>query len=59
MFIIQEYNLIKSVLSIGSNFIKPMIEKWHLNHQVDDCLINFDIVLDKYFERSAKKNVLY
>ena len=55
MFIIQEYNLIKSVLSIGSNFIKPMIEKWHLNHQVDDCLINFDIVLDKYFERSAKK----
>lgn len=38
VFIIQEYNLIKSVLSIGSNFIKPMIEKWHLNHQVDISL---------------------
>lgn len=53
--IISSGTITKAIISIGSNFIKPMIEKWHLNHKVDDCLINFDIVLDKYFERSAKK----
>ena len=53
--IIQKYALLKGIIAISSKFIKPKLEKWHINNKVDDCLINYDLVLYKYFERSARK----
>lgn len=48
--------LIKEGIStINKEFIIPKIKEWSMNNKVDNCLINSDNVLNKYFERSAIK----
>jgi len=56
MVIILIDALVKEGIStINKEFIIPKIKKWSMNNEVDNCLINSDNVLNKYFERSAIK----
>ena len=56
MVIILIDALIKEGIStINKEFIIPKIKEWSMNNKVDNCLINSDNVLNKYFERSAIK----
>ena len=48
--------LIKEGIStINKQFIVPKIKEWSINNKIDNCLINYDNVLSKYFERSVLK----
>ncbi|WP_304066221.1 NACHT domain-containing protein [Megamonas hypermegale] len=48
--------LIKEGISIiNKQFIVPKIKEWSINNKIDNCLINYDNVLSKYFERSVFK----
>lgn len=56
MIIIILDTLIKEGIStINKQFIVPKIKEWSINNKIDNCLINYDNVLSKYFERSVIK----
>lgn len=56
MVIILIDALVKEGIStINKEFIIPKIKEWSMNNKVNNCLINSDNVLSKYFERSAIK----
>lgn len=45
----------EGISTINKQFISPKIEEWSTTNKVNNCLINYDKVLYKYFERSAIK----